>query len=132
MDRKTQIARWAAWTQRQPMRWGRGSRMLAYVSPIALLLAACASGGTTQTTVAEAEVALTAAEQVALSYVTLPACPAPSGPLCSDAATSAKIKQAAQVAYAAVKAAEASGTSADLAAANAAIATLTALVPAVK
>lgn len=94
----------------------------------AVALSACATPQPTQTTVAQVAAALTAADNLAIQYVTLPLCPRP-GQLCSDKAVSANIKAAAARAYAAVKAAEASGSSGDLAAANAAVAALTALTP---
>lgn len=93
-----------------------------------LALGACQAGTPAQTPVAEAEVALTTAERLALHYVTLPACP--KATLCSDAATVAKIKAADNVAYAAVKAARANNTDANVAAANAAIAGLLSIIPA--
>lgn len=102
--------------------------IIAGLLAIGVSVAGC-TGAQVRTTVAEAEVALTGADQLALKYVTLPVCPQTNGALCSDPAISAKIKTAAATAYTAVKAAEASGGSADLAAANAAIAALTAVVP---
>lgn len=60
-----------------------------------------------QNDVYAAAVALTAADNVALQYVTMPLCgPTHAKPLCSEAAVSAKIKTAAQTAHDAVKAAE--------------------------
>ena len=77
-----------------------------------LALAGCAGTGTPApaTTVAGAEEALTAADQVALAYVTLPQCPPAGGTdglTCSQAATIKTIKADAQAAHDAVKAAEA-------------------------
>lgn len=95
---------------------------------IAVLLAGCA-GQSTQQTVAQTEVALTAAEKAATLYVTLPLCSATTAKLCSDAKVSGQIKAADQVAFDAVMAARASGDSAKLAAANAAVAALAALIP---
>jgi hypothetical protein len=96
----------------------------------ALLLSGCASTGTTQTTVYSAANALTAADDVATKYVTLPLCgPTHPAPLCSDAAITAQIKSYAQKAHDAVKAAEAAGDSATLATANAAIAALVSVTP---
>jgi len=96
--------------------------------PVALL-AACAQSG--QTTVAQVAVALTAADQVALQYAQLPACGSGGAAgLCSDPATVAKIKAAAQAAYQAVKTAEASGTSGDLVLAVSAVGALSAALPA--
>jgi hypothetical protein len=97
-----------------------------------LVAAAVAAGvggclaGCSKTSVSGTEVALTALDQAAVEYVTLPLCPQPSGTLCSVAATSTQIKVASAQAYAAVKAAEAgTGT---VAAAQAALDALAALV----
>lgn len=73
------------------------------------------------------EVALTAADQSAISYVTLPACPRPAGTLCSDTVVVGQIKAAAGAAYAAVKAYQ-KGTG-TMAVAQAAIAAMVALIP---
>ena len=51
---------------------------------------------------------------------------------CSDPATTAKIKGAAQAAYTAVRTAEASGASADLSLAVSAVGALSAVIPAAK
>ena len=91
------------------------------------LLAACSNTATT-TTVAAAEVGLTAAEATALHYVALPPCVSGGPPLCSTAAAIAKIKLADDAAYNAVKAAE--GGTGTAAAAAAAIAALTTVIPA--
>ncbi len=131
MDLKTQIARWAAWTQSRARPLSRCARLLLTVSSIALLLAACAQAP--QTTVAQVAVALTAADQVALAYVDLPHCgTAGASAACSDPATTAKIKGAAQAAYTAVRTAEASGASADLSLAVSAVGALSAVIPAAK
>jgi len=96
-----------------------------------LCLASCATTATTNTvttTVAAAEIALTAADQVALAYVTQPLCP--TGTVawtCADPATVAKVKSYAATALAAVRAAEA-GTGA-IADAMTAINALTAILP---
>ena len=86
------------------------------------------------TGIAATGTALTAADTLALKYVTLPLCPAgatkmPDGTLCSSALISAQIKQAAASAYAAYKAAEANPTSTTAAAAAAALAALSSLIP---
>lgn len=73
------------------------------------------------------EVALTAADQTAIAYITLPACPRPAGTLCSDTVIVGQIKLAANAAYNAVKAYQ-RGTGTE-AVAQAAIAALVALVP---
>lgn len=72
------------------------------------LLAGCASQQTTSAVgadVAAAEVALTAAETIALHYATLPRCPA--AVLCSSQAVVDKIKALDRTAYSAVEAAKA-------------------------
>jgi hypothetical protein len=103
-------------------------RFLNAVGAIALL-AGCAAGGM-QNTISGVEVALTAADQLALQYVTLPLCKSGGPTLCSQVTVSTQVKSAAQLAYTAVKDAEASGASADLTTAQAAVAKLSALVPA--
>lgn len=101
-----------------------------------ILLSACAKTPPPATLVATAEQTLTAADQVALVYVTLPQCPATSGVdglTCSQEATILVIKADAQKAHDAVKAAEAvaaSGGSPVMTDANAAIAAFQAAVPA--
>jgi hypothetical protein len=56
-------------------------------------LAGCATPGGTQTTVYADATALTAADDAAIQYVTLPLCgPTHPAPLCSEAAISAQIK----------------------------------------
>ena len=90
-------------------------------------LAACSSAQQSQT-VAGAEVALTAAEAAAFQYVKLPLCPASDGTLCSNVAISAQIKAADNVAFAAVNSAKAGSGS--VATAMAAIASLSAVIPA--
>lgn len=81
------------------------------LAPMAWWLTGCADrGGATSTVndVYAAAVALTAADNVALQYVTLPLCgPTHPKPVCSEAAVSTQIKSAAQKAHDAVKAAEA-------------------------
>jgi len=93
-----------------------------------VVLAGCATS-TQTTTVSGLEVALTAADQLALQYVTLPLCTSGGPALCSQATVSAQIKAASLAAYTAVKAAEKSGASADLTAAQDALTALSALVP---
>ena len=102
--------------------------LLPFVALVGLLgLSACGS----TTAVVSAENALATAETLATQYVKLPACGAPtSPPLCSDAATVAKIKAADNVAYAAVKGFEKGTVSATDA--QAAVNGLTALIPPVK
>lgn len=103
------------------------NRLSAAALPLLLAFAGCATGPT----VAQAEVALTAAETAALAYVTQPACVgAPASSLCPNASTVAQIKAADTLAYTAVKGAEA-GTVTP-AAAMTAIASLSALIPAAK
>lgn len=102
-----------------------------------LMLAGCAAGQSTPLTVAQLEVALTGADQLAFNYATLPVCPIgattqPSGALCQDPTKTTKIKADAQVAHDAIKAAQANSTSATLAAANAAFSVLSAELPASK
>lgn len=103
------------------------------ISALVLLAACSTTPGTPPAPsngVAALEIALTAADQAALAYVTLPACPSSTKALCSDAATVSQIKTASATAYSAVKAVQA-GT-ADTVAAQAAIAALAALTPATK
>lgn len=107
-------------------------RTILALAALALLgLAGCASTATTNTvitTVAAAEVALTAADQVALAYVTQPQCPAGTVAwTCSDPTTVAKIKSYGASAFTAVMAAR-NGTGA-LADAIAAIDAFTAASP---
>lgn len=110
-------------------------RRFIMVGVSALVLAACGTTGTTsgntQQSIAALGVALTAADNTAINYVTLPLCqPAtPSGTLCSQAAVSEQIKSAASAAHAAYKAAEASGAATDYNAAQAALSALLALLP---
>lgn len=101
---------------------------LTLAACLAVTLAGCA-GQSTQQTVAQTEVALTAAEKAATLYVRLPLCTTTAAKLCSDAKVSGQIKAADQVAFDAVMAARGSGDSAKLAAANAAVAALAALIP---
>jgi hypothetical protein len=98
-----------------------------------IALAGCSSGQQA-TAIAATGTALTAADQAALQYATLPLCPAgkttmPDGTLCSRATATANIKTAAATAYAAYKAAELNPTSATAATAAAALAALTTLLP---
>lgn len=112
---------------------------MRHLHPLALIPALLAvalvtqAGSCTQqnpaTGIAAAEVALTAADQVAIQYVTLPLCGPTAPKLCSVAATSTQIKSAAEAAFNAVQAAKASPTNATLAAANAAVAALQSLLP---
>jgi hypothetical protein len=104
---------------------------------VLLALTAGACSGTTPTTttvnpttVAAVGEALTAADEAALAYVTLPLCVSGGSALCSEAAISAQIKKAAATAYAAYKAAESGSTPALLTAAETALANYSALVPA--
>lgn len=74
----------------------------------ALALTACVSEKETapvQTSVASVEIALTAAEKLALNYTTLPRCGTAFVPLCSDPVVVAKIKSMDNTAYNAVVAA---------------------------
>lgn len=112
---------------RQPI-----SGILSAFVLIALLGGCVANKSPTVTSVYGAAIALTAADQVALQYVTLPLCgPAHPAPACSQPAITARIKASAQAAHDAVKAAEKSGDNASLAAANAAVAALVAITPTV-
>lgn len=89
-------------------------------------LAACAS--TPAARIAQAEVALTAADQAATAYVRQPACaPGVVQITCSDMVTVAKIKVTAAAAYDAVKAAKRGSITPDDAVA--AVAALTAIIP---
>ena len=86
---------------------------------VCVLLGACST-----TNVAQTEIALTAAEQSAFIYASLPRCPAPNP--CSKQATVDAIKAADAIAYQAVKAAQSGSAVAE---ANAAVAALVALIP---
>ena len=99
---------------------------MRYILPLAAV-AALAACSTTATVAPQLEVALTTAEQLALKYVTLPACPQPSGTLCSTPSGIAAVKASDDAAYAAVKGYE-SGTvsSAD---ATAAVTALLSVIP---
>jgi hypothetical protein len=104
-----------------------GKTPIASLLGMALLmgvLSACASQGSG---IAETKVALTLADRLAVVYITAPACPSPDGRICSDAATVAKIKAAASLAYSAVKQAEAGKI--DPAQAAAEVAALALLIP---
>ena|SRR5579872_2955364 len=94
----------------------------------ALFVAGCANQNT-QTAVYAAATALTAADEAAIAYVTLPTCAAHPAP-CASPSVVADIKAKATAARAAVKAAEKAGDNPSLALANAAVAALTAAVPA--
>jgi hypothetical protein len=78
--------------------------------------------------IAQAEVALTGAEKVALHYFQLPRCPIKK-PVCADQATVNKIADADTAAYNALKAAKAVNSDANLAALVAALANLSGLLP---
>lgn len=102
---------------------------VAVLALLGLGLSACQPAAAPATaTVAQAAVALTAADQAALRYVDLPTCPAL--PACSDPATVVRIKAAAAAAYGAVLAAQASQAQGDLGAAIAAVGALSAAIPA--
>lgn len=88
----------------------------------------CATSSPVQA-IAASEVALTAADQLALQYVTLPLCKSGGPALCSQASISAQIKAQAQNAYNAIQAAKQNPTSASAAAAAAAVSLLQGLVP---
>lgn len=92
-------------------------------------LTACSSATKSSDAYALAS-ALTAADRVALGYMTLPTCTGAT-PVCSDPAVKQKIKVQAQIAYDAVKQAEA-GDSAAVVAARTAINVLVATIPSVK
>lgn len=109
-------------------------RRFIMVGVSALALTACGTTGTTsgntQQSIAALGVALTAADNTAINYVTLPLCTVPpSGELCSQVSISIQIKSAAATARAAYKAAEASGAATDYNAAQAALSALLALLP---
>lgn len=79
-----------------------------------LLLAGCATGSSAGTTTPTAkatvlglEAGLTVADNLALNYVSLPACTGSNGPLCSNPTVVAQIKAADNAAYGAVTAAQA-------------------------
>lgn len=72
--------------------------------------------------VATLEIGLTAADQLALAYISQPVCGSPkAGPVCSQIAIVRKIKTASDAAYAAVKAAEKTENQNTLAAAQTAL-----------
>jgi hypothetical protein len=103
---------------------------------IAVGLAACSTAPPApSTTIASAEVALTAAEKTATAYVTLPLCPAgattgPNGKVCSQPVLVAKIKAADDVAYDAVLAArDGTGSVQQIIDAVSALSAATALIP---
>lgn len=101
------------------------------IRPLALVLVGLCAAGCSTNNVAQAEVALTAAETAALAYVTQPACVgAPASATCPSPAVMAQIKAADTVAYTAVKGAE-NGT-VTVAQAMSAVNSLTALLPAAK
>lgn len=109
---------------------------------VAGALSACAAGGsgpTPKASVLTLESGLTAAERLALNYVSLPRCGANAPSICSDPAVVAAIKQRDLAAYTAVTAAQASvdadptasnsQTQAALASATAGLAAFQAIVP---
>ena len=106
-------------------------REIRYLLGVVLLgavvgLAGCA--GTAAGRIAQAEVALTAAERVALAYVVQPAClPGKAAVTCSYPATVAKIKAADTLAFTAVMAAKSGTVSAEDA--LAAVSALTSIIP---
>lgn len=105
----------------------------------ALVLSACAvgAGPTPMASVDTLEVSLTAADLLALQYLTLPPCTASGTPVCRDENTSSLIKIASLRAYKAVTAAQgvvdlgldATSTDAAVTAATAAIAAFQAAIP---
>lgn len=102
---------------------------LAPVVALAGVLGACAAAQThADNSVAAAETALTAAEQAATLYTSLPRCAPHGSPLCSQASVVASIKAADNTAYSAVVAAR--HNKAMLSLALQAIADLRAAVPA--
>lgn len=99
----------------------------ALLGAFLLALAACAADPAAR--IAQAEVALTTADQVATAYVRQPACPAGVVHItCANGATVTKIKAAAVAAYDAVKAAKRGSITPEDA--LAAVAALTAIIPA--
>jgi ABC-type molybdate transport system substrate-binding protein len=109
-------------------------KFVAYAIFAGLLVVAGCSASQQATGVAAAGTALTAADTLAMQYVTLPACPVgatsgPGGTLCSQPVVSAQIKVYAQKAYTAYKAYEANPTATLEAAAASALALLIASVP---
>ena len=98
-------------TAKLPSRLTSAIFAIVALAPMAWWLTGCADKGGATSTVNDVyalAVALTAADNVAFQYVTLPLCgPTHPKPVCSEAAVSAQIKSAAQTAHDAVKAAEA-------------------------
>ena len=110
---------------------------MRYVAVTLLLsITACANtstnGPSIETQVMQAEVALGAAERLALLYVQLPRCGAGAPVLCSNPNVIQQIGNADRGAYAAVVSARANPTASALTAANAAVAAFAAVVPATK
>lgn len=97
-----------------------------------LALASCnqtpAQQSGNDTKIAQAEIALTAAEKVALQYFMLPRCPK-STPVCADQATVNKIADADNKAYNALKLAKQVNSDTNLAALLTALSDLTNLLP---
>lgn len=91
---------------RAELRWGR---LVLTAAAVGLaVLTSCSNPPPAGNAVYAVAVALTAADNVAIRYVTMPLCgPTHPKPLCSEAAVTAKIKTNAQMAHDAVKAAEA-------------------------
>ena len=105
-------------------------RKLFLALPLALGLVAC--GTPTPAEIAALENGLTAADTVALGYVTLPACatPAVKGAVCAIPAAKTAIKAAEMVAYNDLKALQANPSSANLIAMQTARSAYVASVPA--
>lgn len=105
--------------------------LLGGMLPMAACTGTSNAPATTASDIAATEAALTAADQTALAYTTLPPCPT-AAPVCAAPATKAKIKADAQTAYTAVMAvrqATAAGEPAALAAAQAALTLYLADIP---
>ena len=104
--------------------------MRALLAATALLALAACSTSSQQSTIAALESALTAADDAALGYLTLPVCPT-GAPACGDPAIRVRIKASAKAAFDAVTAAEAAakgGATVDLTAATAALASYSDLI----
>lgn len=91
---------------------------------LAAILAGCGVKQTDQT-----EALLIASEKLATNYIRLPLCTPATRPICSDAAVSARIKQADNAAYEAFKAWQKNPSSTNQEAVTAALAALSATVP---
>jgi uncharacterized membrane protein YtjA (UPF0391 family) len=106
----------------------REFRYLLGVALLGAVLGLTGCAGTAAGRIAQAEVALTAAERAALAYVVLPACALGQAAVtCSDPSTVAKIKASDTFAFTAVMAAKDGKVSPDDA--LAAVSALTTIIP---